>query len=159
MRLLTIAKLEPDAERAEKNWRAALSCVAAERSTVFRPAAALQANIRQGQRTASGRADLKGRNQGSVPTVDQVGWNGIWRKQPAVAPRRGPPSQEWRTFLRNHAPDLAAIDLFVVPTIGFDLLHAFVIVRLDRRDHLDQRHSQSDGRMGCTSDNGGVSLG
>ena len=85
MRLLTIAKLEPDAERAEKNWRAALSCVAAERSTVFRPAAALQANIRQGQRTASGRADLKGRNQGSVPTVDQVGWNGIWRKQPAVA--------------------------------------------------------------------------
>ena len=33
--------------------------------------------------------------------------------------RRGPPSQEWRTFLRNQAPDIAAIDLFVVPTIGF----------------------------------------
>src|ERR1700726_1879594 len=48
--------------------------------------------------------------------------------------RRGPPSQGWRTFLRNHAPDIAAIDLFVVPTIGFDLLYAFVIVRLDRRD-------------------------
>src|SRR6202023_2099560 len=48
--------------------------------------------------------------------------------------RRGPPSQEWRNFLRNHAPDIAAIDLFVVPTIGFDLLYAFVIVRLDRRD-------------------------
>src|SRR5450756_1241693 len=47
---------------------------------------------------------------------------------------RGPPSQEWRTFLRNHAPDIAAMDLFVVPTIGFDLLYAFVIVRLDRRD-------------------------
>ena len=45
--------------------------------------------------------------------------------------RRGPPSQGWRTFLRNHAPDIAAIDLFVVPTIGFDLLYAFVIVRLD----------------------------
>ena len=30
--------------------------------------------------------------------------------------RRGPPSQTWRTFLRNHAPDIAAIDLFVVPT-------------------------------------------
>jgi hypothetical protein len=27
--------------------------------------------------------------------------------------------------LRNHAPDIAAIDLFVVPTIGFDLLYAF----------------------------------
>jgi hypothetical protein len=40
----------------------------------------------------------------------------------------------WRTFLRNHAPDIAATDLFVVPTIGFDPLSAFVIVRLDRRD-------------------------
>jgi hypothetical protein len=37
-------------------------------------------------------------------------------------------------FLRNHAPDIAAMDLFVVPTIGFDLLYAFVIIRLDRRD-------------------------
>jgi transposase InsO family protein len=48
--------------------------------------------------------------------------------------RRGPPSQGWRTFLHNHAPDIAAMDLFVVPTIGFDLLYAFIIVRLDRRD-------------------------
>jgi transposase InsO family protein len=48
--------------------------------------------------------------------------------------RRGPPSQGWRTFLRNHAPEIAAMDLFVVPTIGFDLLYAFVIVQLDRRD-------------------------
>src|ERR1700680_4227009 len=47
--------------------------------------------------------------------------------------RRGPPSQGWRIFLRNHAPEIAAMDLFVVPTIGFDLLYAFVIVRLDRR--------------------------
>ena len=48
--------------------------------------------------------------------------------------RRGPPSQGWRTFLHNHAPDIAAKDLFVVPTIGFDLLYAFLIVRLGRRD-------------------------
>jgi len=48
--------------------------------------------------------------------------------------RRGPPSQGWHTFLRNHAPDIAAMDLFVVPTISFDLLYAFVIVRLDRRE-------------------------
>ncbi len=48
--------------------------------------------------------------------------------------RRGPPSQGWRTFLRNHAPDIAAMDLFIAPTIGFDLLYAFVIVRLDRRN-------------------------
>jgi len=51
-----------------------------------------------------------------------------------VVKRRVPPSQGWRTFLRNHAPDIAAMDLFVVPTIGFDLLYALVIVRLDRRD-------------------------
>ena len=38
--------------------------------------------------------------------------------------RRGPPSQGWRTFLHNHAPDIAAMDLFVVPTIGFDLSQA-----------------------------------
>src|SRR3982074_3643318 len=48
--------------------------------------------------------------------------------------RRGPPSQGWPTFLHNHAPYIAAMDLFVVPTIGFHLLYAFVIVRLGRRD-------------------------
>src|ERR1022692_565652 len=48
--------------------------------------------------------------------------------------RGGSPSQGWRTFPRNHGPDIAAMDLLVVPTIGFDLLYAFVIVRLGRRD-------------------------
>src|SRR5215831_13307929 len=48
--------------------------------------------------------------------------------------RRGPPGQGWLTFLRNHAPDIAAMDLFVIPTIGFKLLYAFVIVRIDRRE-------------------------
>src|SRR6266702_1193207 len=47
--------------------------------------------------------------------------------------RCGPPSQGWSTFLRNHLPEVAAMDLFVVPTIGFDLLYAFIIIRLDRR--------------------------
>ena len=36
---------------------------------------------------------------------------------------QGPPNQKWRTFLRNHAPDIAAMDLFVVPTIGFRTLY------------------------------------
>jgi hypothetical protein len=36
--------------------------------------------------------------------------------------------------LYHDAPDVAAMDLFVVPTIGFKLLYAFVIDRLDRRD-------------------------
>jgi transposase InsO family protein len=48
--------------------------------------------------------------------------------------RSGPPSQGWRTFLHNHGPDMAAMDLFVAPTIGFNLLYAFIIVRLARRD-------------------------
>jgi len=48
--------------------------------------------------------------------------------------RRGPPGQGWRTFLHNHAPEIAAMDLFVVPTIGFEVLYGFVIVRHDRRN-------------------------
>jgi transposase InsO family protein len=47
--------------------------------------------------------------------------------------RPGPPSQGWGTFLRNHAPDIAAMDLLIVPTIGFDMLYALVIIRLHRR--------------------------
>src|SRR5260370_21187934 len=36
-----------------------------------------------------------------------------------MAKRRDPPSQGWRTFLRNHADGIAAMDRFVVPTISF----------------------------------------
>ena len=38
------------------------------------------------------------------------------------------------TFLRNHAPEIAAMDLFVVPTLAFNLLYGFIIVQLDRRE-------------------------
>jgi hypothetical protein len=47
-------------------------------------------------------------------------------------PGDGRSGQSWSTLLRNHLPDIAAIDLFVVPTIGFRLLYAPVIVRLAR---------------------------
>jgi transposase InsO family protein len=50
-----------------------------------------------------------------------------------MARRRGPPSQGWRTFLRNHADGIAAMDLFVVPTISFRLLYGVLILRHDRR--------------------------
>src|SRR3984893_18330414 len=40
--------------------------------------------------------------------------------------RQRPPSQTWRTFLRNHANAIAAIDLCVVPTLTFEYLFAFV---------------------------------
>ncbi len=46
---------------------------------------------------------------------------------------RHPPSQGWLTFLRNHAEGIAAIDLFVVPTIGFKLVFGLVILNHDRR--------------------------
>jgi hypothetical protein len=45
-----------------------------------------------------------------------------------------PCGQSWGTFLRNHLPQIAAMDLFVVPTIGFNLLYVLVIVRLARRE-------------------------
>src|SRR6202030_4048260 len=47
--------------------------------------------------------------------------------------RWGPPSQGWRTFLSNHADGIAAIDLFVLPTIAFQILYCLVIVRHGRR--------------------------
>jgi len=49
--------------------------------------------------------------------------------------RRGrrPPSQTWRTFLRNHFRTTAACDFFVVPTVTFRLLLYFVILSHDRR--------------------------
>jgi hypothetical protein len=73
--------------------------------------------------------------------------------------RPGPPSQGWRTFLHNHSPDIAAMDLFVVPTLGFDLLYAFIIVRLARpRPRLDQRHISSDSGLDRTLDRGGIPL-
>jgi hypothetical protein len=46
---------------------------------------------------------------------------------------RKPPSHTWRTFLKNHAKDLVSLDFFVVPTITFQLLFAFVILSHDRR--------------------------
>src|ERR1700730_10037590 len=43
-----------------------------------------------------------------------------------MAKRRDPPSQGWRTFLRNHADGIAAMDMFVVPTISFRLLYGLL---------------------------------
>src|SRR5262249_12051472 len=55
-------------------------------------------------------------------------------KHMARADGRGPPGQHWGTFVRNHMPHIAAMDLFVVPTLGFNLLYVLVIVRLARRE-------------------------
>src|ERR1700692_3466612 len=50
--------------------------------------------------------------------------------------RRGPPSQGWKTFLHNHADAIAAMDLFVVPTISFRLLYGLLIMGHGRRQIL-----------------------
>ena len=50
-----------------------------------------------------------------------------------MVPRRGRPLQTWKTFLRNHADGIASIDLFVVPTIGFEQLFAFLVLGHGRR--------------------------
>ena len=41
---------------------------------------------------------------------------------------RRPPSQSWKTFLRNHAHAIAAIDMCVVPAVTFEQLFAFLVV-------------------------------
>jgi hypothetical protein len=50
--------------------------------------------------------------------------------------RRHPPSQGWKTFIRNHADGIAAMDLFVVPTISFRLLYGLLIMGHGRRQIL-----------------------
>jgi putative transposase len=47
--------------------------------------------------------------------------------------RSGPPSQTWKTFIRNHVADIAAVDFFTVPTATFRTLYVFVVLSLDRR--------------------------
>ena len=50
-----------------------------------------------------------------------------------MARGHGPRSPGWQAFLRNHTAHIAAVDLFVVWTIGFKLLYGLVILRLERR--------------------------
>jgi len=46
---------------------------------------------------------------------------------------RKPPSQTWRTFLKNHTKQLVSIDFFTVPTIRFQVLYVFLVLAHDRR--------------------------
>jgi hypothetical protein len=50
-----------------------------------------------------------------------------------MARRCYPPGQSWKPFLRNHAAAIAAMDLLIVPTIGFRFLYGFVILHYHRR--------------------------
>src|SRR6266403_2021020 len=53
-----------------------------------------------------------------------------------MARGRRPPSQEWKTFLHNHADGIASMDRFVVPTLSFRLLYGLLILQHDRRQIL-----------------------
>jgi len=50
-----------------------------------------------------------------------------------MAKRSGPPLQSWRTFLRNHATEIVAIDFLTVPTATLRILYVFVVLSLNRR--------------------------
>src|ERR1035437_10504711 len=62
-----------------------------------------------------------------------VGQNSVTKY---MARHRRPPSQGWKTFLRNHADGIASMDLFVVPTLSFRLLYGLLILCHGRRQIL-----------------------
>jgi putative transposase len=47
-----------------------------------------------------------------------------------------PPSQNWKTFLKNHGNEIMAIDFFIVPTFSFKVLFVFVVLAHRRREVL-----------------------
>ena len=47
---------------------------------------------------------------------------------------RGGSSQSCRTFLHNHREGIVSVDLLTTPTIAFERLYAFVILRQLRRE-------------------------
>ncbi len=74
--------------------------------------------------------------------------------------RSWPPSQGWRTFLTNHVDGIAAIDLFVLPTITFQLLYCLVILRHGRRLWVSfGGDDKSDRGVDFAPDHRGVPLG
>src|SRR5437870_2190167 len=65
-----------------------------------------------------------------------------------MVPRRDRPLQTWKTFLRNHMEGIASIDLFVVPTIAFQQLFAFLVLSHERwRLVMVRGDRESDGRV------------
>jgi hypothetical protein len=75
-----------------------------------------------------------------------------------IVRQRHPPSQGWKTFIRNHADGIAAMDLFVVPTISFRLLF------IDHgawpaADSMVWRHIASNRGMDRKSEHGSMRLG
>ena len=57
------------------------------------------------------------------------------------------PSPSWRSFLQNHRPDMAAVDMFVVVTATFQLLYTVVVLGHERRKvfHFDVTQNPTQG--------------
>ncbi len=71
------------------------------------------------------------------------------------------PSPTWRSFLRNHLPDLAAIDMFVVATATFQLLYTLIVLSLDRRRvvHFEVTRNPTQVWLAFAPNDRGLSLG
>ena len=46
---------------------------------------------------------------------------------------RRPPSQIWKTFLRNHLSSMVSVDFLTVPTLTFHVLYVFIVLSHHRR--------------------------
>jgi putative transposase len=47
-----------------------------------------------------------------------------------------PPSQTWKTFLKNHLREIVSIDFFTVPTVRLQVLFVFLVLEHRRREVL-----------------------
>ena len=73
---------------------------------------------------------------------------------------RRPPSQSWKTFLQNHAEAITAIDMCVVPTLTFERLFAFLVLRpRPAAAAVVRGDTASDSRVAGATDHRGLPLG
>src|SRR6266478_5830476 len=88
-------------------------------------------------------------------TASCLGWGFKSRSRvsPNTWPSRVGRQEGWCTFLRNHAPNIAAMDLFVVPTIGFKLLHSDSHSAWCRRPRRRSRRHRDGHRSTTTRSN------
>src|SRR5882724_1068033 len=134
--------------RLWKNWRSSAGGAARDSGAVA--PSGLQALLGMEESTPTGSArdwdGSAGSHAADEPRQSSLGCTrihgellklGLTVSQATVSkymPRqRRPPSQVWRTFLKNHAQDLIALDFFTVPTATFRVLFVLVVLSHGRR--------------------------
>jgi transposase InsO family protein len=119
----TIVRWHPAGFRAYWRWRS--------RNRVGRPKVSIELRKLIGEMSCANRLWGAPRIHGELLKLGfEVAQSTVARY---MCRRFGPPSQDWRTFLSNHADGIAAIDLFVLPTVAFQILYCLVILRHGRR--------------------------